>query len=205
MAAKLSRLTHKIAIQLNLVADSCTIWGSRSRRPVRKLLVTASYVCTFLIVITVLYYPIMPKRQKSGLWSSYLTSHIWCFFLSLSRVHPHSVYFVYLLIILLKKYLCIEWRPIGPQQGIPTPYDYRVITIDLIMKAQFDSSRESRDRRSVEIRTWRILAPQHKMQHYVSTESGSSYYKPGMLLWQLFTICWNEYCTRHKAVHVSFV
>jgi hypothetical protein len=39
MAAKLTRLTHKIAIQLHLVAESCTIYSSRSRRPVRKLLV----------------------------------------------------------------------------------------------------------------------------------------------------------------------
>jgi hypothetical protein len=38
MAAKLTRLTHKIAIQLYLVAESCTIRSSRSRRPVRKLL-----------------------------------------------------------------------------------------------------------------------------------------------------------------------
>jgi hypothetical protein len=41
--AKLTRLTHKIAIQLHLVAESCTICGSRSRRPVRKLLDTPSY------------------------------------------------------------------------------------------------------------------------------------------------------------------
>jgi hypothetical protein len=34
MAAKLTRLTHKIAVQLHLVAESCII--SRSRRPVRK-------------------------------------------------------------------------------------------------------------------------------------------------------------------------
>jgi hypothetical protein len=38
MAAKLTKLTHKIAIQLHLVAESCTICSSRSRRPVRKLL-----------------------------------------------------------------------------------------------------------------------------------------------------------------------
>jgi hypothetical protein len=43
MAAKLTRLTHKIAIQLYLVAKSFTVWGSRSRRPVRKLLDTTSY------------------------------------------------------------------------------------------------------------------------------------------------------------------
>jgi hypothetical protein len=46
MAAKLIRLTHKIAIQLYLMAESCTICSSRSRRPVRKLLDTFSYLCT---------------------------------------------------------------------------------------------------------------------------------------------------------------
>jgi hypothetical protein len=40
MAAKLTRLTHKIAIQLHLVAESCAICSSRSRRPVRKPLDT---------------------------------------------------------------------------------------------------------------------------------------------------------------------
>jgi hypothetical protein len=43
-AAKFTGLTHKIAIQLHLVAESCTICSSRSRRPVRKLLDTPSYV-----------------------------------------------------------------------------------------------------------------------------------------------------------------
>jgi hypothetical protein len=43
MAAKLTKLTHKIAIQLHLVAESCTICSSHSRRPVRKLLDTPSY------------------------------------------------------------------------------------------------------------------------------------------------------------------
>jgi len=38
MATKLTRLSHKIAIQLHLVLDSCTICSSRSRRPVRILL-----------------------------------------------------------------------------------------------------------------------------------------------------------------------
>jgi hypothetical protein len=45
MAAKLTRLAHKIAIQLYLVAESCTIWSSRARRPVRKLLDKLSYNC----------------------------------------------------------------------------------------------------------------------------------------------------------------
>jgi hypothetical protein len=43
MAAKLTRLTHKIAIQLHLVAERCIICSSRSRRPVLKLLDTPSY------------------------------------------------------------------------------------------------------------------------------------------------------------------
>jgi hypothetical protein len=45
MAAKLARLTHKIAIQLHLVAESCTIYSPRSRRTVRKLLV--GYILVF--------------------------------------------------------------------------------------------------------------------------------------------------------------
>jgi hypothetical protein len=36
--------TNKIAIQLHLVAESCTICSSRARRPVRKLLDTPSYL-----------------------------------------------------------------------------------------------------------------------------------------------------------------
>jgi hypothetical protein len=43
MAVKLTRLTHKIAIQLHLVAESCTIRSSRAKWPVRKLLDTPSY------------------------------------------------------------------------------------------------------------------------------------------------------------------
>jgi len=43
MAAKLTRLTHKMTIQLHLLAGSCTICSSRSRWPVRKLLDTPSY------------------------------------------------------------------------------------------------------------------------------------------------------------------
>jgi len=43
MAAKLTRLTHRIAIQLHIVAESCMNCSSRSRLPVRKLLDTNSY------------------------------------------------------------------------------------------------------------------------------------------------------------------
>jgi hypothetical protein len=43
MATKLTRLTHKIAIQLHLVAESCTICSSHFRRLVRKLLDKSSY------------------------------------------------------------------------------------------------------------------------------------------------------------------
>jgi len=43
MTAKLTRLTHKMAIQLHLMAESCTLCNSRSRRPVRKLLDTPLY------------------------------------------------------------------------------------------------------------------------------------------------------------------
>jgi len=43
MAAKLTRLTHNIAMELHLVAESCTTCSSRSRQPVRKLLDTPWY------------------------------------------------------------------------------------------------------------------------------------------------------------------
>jgi len=43
MAVKLTRLTHKIAIKLHLVAQSCTTCSSHSRQPVRKLLDTPAY------------------------------------------------------------------------------------------------------------------------------------------------------------------
>jgi hypothetical protein len=49
MAANLTILTHKIAIQLHLVAESCTICSSRSKRPVRKLLDTISYVARRIV------------------------------------------------------------------------------------------------------------------------------------------------------------
>jgi len=44
MAAKLTRLNHRTAIQLYLVVESCIICSSLSRRPVRKLLDTPLYV-----------------------------------------------------------------------------------------------------------------------------------------------------------------
>jgi len=44
MVAKLTRLTHKIAIQLHLLAENCTICTSLSRRPVQKILDSPSYV-----------------------------------------------------------------------------------------------------------------------------------------------------------------
>jgi hypothetical protein len=47
MAAKLTRPTHKTAIQLHLEAESCTICSSRPRRPVRKLLGTHLYMFVF--------------------------------------------------------------------------------------------------------------------------------------------------------------
>jgi hypothetical protein len=45
MVAKLTKLTHKIEIQLHLVAESCTSCSSCSRQPVRKLLYTPSLSC----------------------------------------------------------------------------------------------------------------------------------------------------------------
>jgi hypothetical protein len=44
MAIKFTRQTDTLAIQLHLVAESCTICSSHSRWPVRKLLDTPSYL-----------------------------------------------------------------------------------------------------------------------------------------------------------------
>jgi hypothetical protein len=49
MEEKLARLIHKIAIQLHLVAEGCTICSSRSRWPARKLLDTPSYATAELL------------------------------------------------------------------------------------------------------------------------------------------------------------
>jgi hypothetical protein len=49
MAAKVTKLTHKIAIKLHLVAQGCTIFSSRAKRPVRKLLDTPSHVAPPII------------------------------------------------------------------------------------------------------------------------------------------------------------
>jgi hypothetical protein len=51
IGANLTRLTHKVAIQLHLVAESCTICSSRSRRLVRKLLDTLSYVTNRKLIL----------------------------------------------------------------------------------------------------------------------------------------------------------
>jgi len=62
MAAKLTRLTHKIAIQL--VAESCTIYSSRFRRSVRKLLDTSSYFTSCTVVCFSAPYYIGLHRDK---------------------------------------------------------------------------------------------------------------------------------------------
>jgi len=46
MPAKLTSLTHKIAVQLRLVIESCTGCSSRSKRPVQKLFDKPSYTNT---------------------------------------------------------------------------------------------------------------------------------------------------------------
>jgi len=46
IAEKLTRPTHKRAMQLNIVAENSTICSSRSRRPFRKVLGISSCVCT---------------------------------------------------------------------------------------------------------------------------------------------------------------
>jgi len=57
MASKLTRLSHKIAIQLHLVAESCTVRSSRSRQPqvrakIAKLRLSALFIMLYEESIT---------------------------------------------------------------------------------------------------------------------------------------------------------
>jgi hypothetical protein len=55
MAAKLTQLTHKLAIQLHLVVESCTIFSTRCRRLFQKILDTPSYVAVSDILYIYIY------------------------------------------------------------------------------------------------------------------------------------------------------
>jgi hypothetical protein len=69
MVTKLTRLAHKIAIQLHLVAESCTMCSAHSRWLVQKLLDTPSYDATlFSVPLYNLYY--MEKGKKLHLYVS---------------------------------------------------------------------------------------------------------------------------------------
>jgi hypothetical protein len=68
MAEKLTRLTHKIAIQLHLVAESCTICSYCSRRPVRKLLDTPSYITNVASNLRIAEDDELQWMRKEWLW-----------------------------------------------------------------------------------------------------------------------------------------
>jgi hypothetical protein len=75
MAAKLTRLTHKIAIQLHLVAESYTICSSRSRRPVRKLFIQPCMCVTEREREEYMDFT-CPLLFKSGLFECHLTATV---------------------------------------------------------------------------------------------------------------------------------
>jgi len=56
METKLTRLTHKISIQLYLTAERFTIWSSPSRWPVRKLLDRPSYYLVYAWTLPSAFY-----------------------------------------------------------------------------------------------------------------------------------------------------
>jgi len=66
--AKLTRLTHKIAIPLHLVAEICNICSFRSRLPVRKLLNTPSYIYIYSYFDTRIQDKIGIKKGHSKVW-----------------------------------------------------------------------------------------------------------------------------------------
>jgi hypothetical protein len=70
MTSKLTRLTQIIAMQLHLVAESCTIFSSPSRRPVRKPLDTPSYIDNWGKQVSFLRISprwFVPGNERSGL------------------------------------------------------------------------------------------------------------------------------------------
>jgi hypothetical protein len=86
MAAKLTRLTHKIAIQLHLVAESCTVCISRSRRSVPKLLDTPSYIHDLQYIRFVNFVQRTCNEQSNGDGSD------WCSFTARCGVLTEDVY-----------------------------------------------------------------------------------------------------------------
>jgi len=79
MAAKLTRLTHKIAIQLYLVAESYTICSFGSRRPVRKLLDTLSYSLSYRTrQVFVLIIQITMERQLGEIFYIFRHNPLYC-------------------------------------------------------------------------------------------------------------------------------
>jgi hypothetical protein len=76
MAAKLTRLIHKVTIQLHLLAETCTTCSSRSRRSVRKLLDTP-YIWHF---ITCYMKKSFNKLCKLNLW------------LGMSKIKPTRIF-----------------------------------------------------------------------------------------------------------------
>jgi hypothetical protein len=70
-----TRGSHKIAIQLYLLAESCIICSSRSRRPVRKFSDTSSYTSSYLghksTVLTSTFCALQVPRSEH--WDSNIT------------------------------------------------------------------------------------------------------------------------------------
>jgi hypothetical protein len=75
VATKFTRLTHKIEIQLHLVAESYTICSSRCRRPVRKHLDTPLYL-TALKFIYCRYSLLLQKQTKTREQSEIIVLYI---------------------------------------------------------------------------------------------------------------------------------
>jgi hypothetical protein len=122
MAAKSTRLTRKIAIQLHLIADRCTICNSRSRRPVRKLLGTPSYVYLFIYSLTPWYRKFLEKVIVTQLVKQYLAFFMEPILSQLNPVRPIDLHLpkVHLTIILSPTPRSSQWSlPFGPSNRNP--------------------------------------------------------------------------------------
>jgi hypothetical protein len=92
MAAKLTKVTHNITIQLHLVAESCTICSSRSKRPVRKLLDIPSYIRQISIMCCYLHkmtkFLVRVYKIRKYLMLSKFGRHMYAGYLSLRTHRP---------------------------------------------------------------------------------------------------------------------
>jgi len=91
MAARLTRPTHKIVIQLHLVAESRTICSSSSRQSVQKILDTPSYIMFSIQAVCLSVYIEHPSKPKICTSIEYSVQNSLCPFIYSIRISPKLI------------------------------------------------------------------------------------------------------------------